>query len=153
MPSTPLRSAHCSRDRSGVLWIGTIGGGLSRLNVVEKHIECYTEAQGLCENRIITFLEARDGILWVSTHGGINLFNRSSATFRELRINGLPSINLQPYQPSLWPKTATSGSERGTKDCGSSTAGISTGRYRPVRSGPTTQTSGHRRGIVRVPNR
>lgn len=78
--------------RSGVLWIGTIGGGLSRLNVVEKHIECYTEAQGLCENRIITFLEARDGILWVSTHGGINLFNRSSATFRELRINGLPSI-------------------------------------------------------------
>ena len=44
--------------------------------------------------------------------------------------------NLQPYQPSLWPKTATSGSERGTKDCGSSTAGISTGRYRPVRSGP-----------------
>lgn len=37
--------------------------------------------------------------------------------------------NLQPYQPSLWPKTATSGSERGTKDCGSSTAGISTGRY------------------------
>jgi len=46
----------------------------------------------LCENRIITFLEARDGILWVSTHGGINLFNRSSATFRELRINGLPSI-------------------------------------------------------------
>lgn len=79
-------------DRSGVLWIGTIGGGLSRLNVVEKHIECYTEAQGLCENRIITFLEARDGILWVSTHGGINLFNRSSATFRELRINGLPSI-------------------------------------------------------------
>ena len=78
-------------DRSGVLWIGTIGG-LSRLNVVEKHIECYTEAQGLCENRIITFLEARDGILWVSTHGGINLFNRSSATFRELRINGLPSI-------------------------------------------------------------
>lgn len=79
-------------DRSGVLWIGTIGGGLSRLNVVEKHIECYPEAQGLCENRIITFLEARDGILWVSTHGGINLFNRSSATFRELRINGLPSI-------------------------------------------------------------
>lgn len=79
-------------DRSGVLWIGTIGGGLSRLNVVKKHIECYTEAQGLCENRIITFLEARDGILWVSTHGGINLFNRSSATFRELRINGLPSI-------------------------------------------------------------
>ena len=75
-----------------MLWIGTIGGGLSRLNVVEKHIECYTEAQGLCENRIITFLEARDGILWVSTHGGINLFNRSSATFRELRINGLPSI-------------------------------------------------------------
>lgn len=81
-------------DRSGVLWIGTIGGGLSRLNVVEKHIECYTEAQGLCENRIITFLEARDGILWVSTHGGINLFNRSSATFRELRINGLPSIQV-----------------------------------------------------------
>ena len=98
-PNSPIPHAVNSfeisalfEDRSGVLWIGTIGGGLSRLNVVEKHIECYTEAQGLCENRIITFLEARDGILWVSTHGGINLFNRSSATFRELRINGLPSI-------------------------------------------------------------
>lgn len=88
-------------DRSGVLWIGTIGGGLSRLNVVEKHIECYTEAQGLCENRIITFLEARDGILWVSTHGGINLFNRSSATFRELRINGLPSIQFATVSASF----------------------------------------------------
>ena len=65
-------------DRSGVLWIGTIGGGLSRLNVVEKHIECYTEAQGLCENRIITFLEARDGILWVSTHGGITGTRRTA---------------------------------------------------------------------------
>jgi len=79
-------------DRSGVLWIGTIGGGLNRLNVVEKHIECYTEAQGLSENRVITFLETRDGILWVSTHGGIDLFDRNSGTFRKLRINGLPSI-------------------------------------------------------------
>ena len=57
-------------DRSGVLWIGTIGGGLNRLNIVEKHIACFTEAQGLSENRVITFLEARDGTLWVSTHGG-----------------------------------------------------------------------------------
>ena len=79
-------------DRSGVLWIGTIGGGLNRLNIVEKHIECYTEAQGLSENRIITFLETRDGTLWVSTHGGVDLFDRNTGTFRKLRINGLPSI-------------------------------------------------------------
>lgn len=79
-------------DRSGVLWIGTIGGGLNRLNIVEKHIECYTEAQGLSENRVITFLETNDDMLWVSTHGGIDLFDRKNKTFRKLRINGLPSI-------------------------------------------------------------
>lgn len=79
-------------DRSGVLWIGTIGGGLNRLNIVEKHIACFTEAQGLSENRVITFLEARDGTLWVSTHGGIDLFDRRSESFRKLRINGMPSI-------------------------------------------------------------
>lgn len=79
-------------DRSGVLWIGTIGGGLNRLNIVEKHIACFTEAQGLSENRVITFLEARDGTLWVSTHGGIDLFDRRSESFRNLRINGMPSI-------------------------------------------------------------
>ena len=79
-------------DSSGVLWIGTIGGGLNRLNIVEKHIACFTEAQGLSENRVITFLEARDGTLWVSTHGGIDLFDRRSVSFRKLRINGMPSI-------------------------------------------------------------
>ena len=79
-------------DRSGVLWIGTIGGGLNRLNIVEKHIRCFTEAQGLSENRVITFLETRDGTIWASTHGGIDLFDPKRETFRKLRINGVPSI-------------------------------------------------------------
>lgn len=46
MPVNSFEISALFEDRSGVLWIGTIGGGLSRLNVVEKHIECYTEAQG-----------------------------------------------------------------------------------------------------------
>lgn len=80
-------------DRSGVLWIGTIGGGLNRMNIVEKQIKCFTEAQELSENRVITFLETGDGTLWVSTHGGIDLFDRTTEKFRKLRINGQPSIS------------------------------------------------------------
>ncbi|MGM9734820.1 MAG: two-component regulator propeller domain-containing protein [Candidatus Cryptobacteroides sp.] len=94
-------SALCI-DRSGLLWIGTIGGGLDKLDLRGNNIECYTMGEGLSRNRVITFMEDPDKKLWISTHeGGIDIFDRKSGHFRNMRINSRASSDF-PLVSAFW---------------------------------------------------
>jgi signal transduction histidine kinase/ligand-binding sensor domain-containing protein/DNA-binding NarL/FixJ family response regulator len=56
---------------NGDLWIGTIGGGLTRLSGGEFHT--FTTKDGLSSNSVLTLLEDRAGDLWIGTDGnGLN---------------------------------------------------------------------------------
>lgn len=84
-------SALC-QSCDGLLWIGTIGSGLNKLDLQGNRIECYTVAEGLSQNRVITFLEDSRGKLWISSHdGGIDLFDPADGSFRNMRINSQKS--------------------------------------------------------------
>ncbi len=57
-------------SRSGVLWIGTRGGGLIRLQ--NGLFKSYTKDNGLTSNDVWAILETRDKSLWIGNRNGIN---------------------------------------------------------------------------------
>lgn len=60
------------RDRSGVLWIGTEGGGLN--SYVKGHFSKYGKEQGLSAASVFSIYEDKDGMLWLGTTEGLVLF-------------------------------------------------------------------------------
>ncbi|MCC7332180.1 MAG: hypothetical protein IT232_06180, partial [Flavobacteriales bacterium] len=55
-------------DKSGNLWFGTNGGGVSKYD--GKTFTHYTEKEGLSNNSVISILEDKSGNLWFGTNGG-----------------------------------------------------------------------------------
>ncbi len=64
-----LDEIYCSfKDRSGILWFGTNGGGISRYD--GKTFTNYTTANGLAYNLIWCITQDRNDNLWIGTDGG-----------------------------------------------------------------------------------
>ena len=72
-------------DREGALWIGTYGGGLSRLK--DGRITNWIQGPVLGGNVINGLAEDGEGSVWVATLGGVSRFR---AGRMELLTNGLP---------------------------------------------------------------
>jgi len=68
--------------RKNLLWIGTFGGGLNRLDIATNTITHFTEEDGLPNNTIYGIKEDNDGFLWLSTNNGLSRFNPEANTFR-----------------------------------------------------------------------
>jgi len=78
-------------DSSGVLWVGTYGGGLNKLigrRGEDERIKFvhYTEKNGLSNNSIYGILEDSAGNLWMSTNKGISTFDPESETFKNYSV-------------------------------------------------------------------
>ncbi len=79
-------------DRAGIIWIGTWGGGLIRLDPHTEQFTAYThdpvDPRSLSINRVQTIFEDSRGVLWVGTSGGgLNKFDRQTETFTRYRTN------------------------------------------------------------------
>lgn len=70
------------QDKSGQIWIGTAGGGLSLYVAAAankpEHFEAFTTEEGLSGNIVSGIMEDEEGNLWVSTENGINRFNKKT---------------------------------------------------------------------------
>lgn len=90
-------SMHYSKERPGVIFVGTYGGGLNKIAInYEKpnasEITSYTTADGLCNNVIYGILSDNLGNLWLSTNDGLSRFNIEEETFTNFDANdGLQS--------------------------------------------------------------
>lgn len=72
--------------QSGETFIGTFGGGISKIKVTDSHgfpvsFETYGAAHGLPSNIILSLQEDDKGNLWIGSEGGLTKFNRRVQTF------------------------------------------------------------------------
>lgn len=75
------------RDAEGVLWVGTVNGGLYRYS--ELGVEQLSSLRGLPNNRVSALFQDREGSLWIGTNAGLlRLRNAPFTTFTT--EHGLP---------------------------------------------------------------
>ncbi len=72
-------------DRSGVLWVGTTGGGLDRFDPRSErfthHRHDASDPQSLSHNTVWAIHEDRSGAIWVGTGGGLNRLDPQTGKF------------------------------------------------------------------------
>ncbi len=77
------------KDRDGILWIGTIYGGLDRLDPTRETFTHYRHAPGdpgsLSGELACCVYRDRSGVLWVGTSGGLDRLDPGSETFLHYR--------------------------------------------------------------------
>ncbi len=93
-------------DRAGVVWAGTLSGGVSKLD--RGRFTTYTMADGLASNTVATMLEGGNGTMWFGTPSGLSSLAKGRwRTFRS--SDGLPSENinclLEDSKGVLWAGT------------------------------------------------
>ena len=91
-------------DSNNDLWIGTFGGGISK--IIEKEeagqtitsFQTYKKKQGLSDNSVYGILEDAQKNLWISTNNGISKFNLNKEVFTNYDISdGLQNRNFRKY--------------------------------------------------------
>ncbi len=79
-------------DRQGIIWIGTWGGGLNRLDPRTGQFTTYSNdpanPASLSSDRVQTIFQDRSGTIWVGTSGGgLNKLNAADNTFTRYQNN------------------------------------------------------------------
>lgn len=61
-----------------VVWIGTIGGGLNRIDLLTDSMRYYNTETGLSSNSLMSIIKDNSGNLWISSTKGLMKFNPST---------------------------------------------------------------------------
>jgi two-component system sensor histidine kinase ChiS len=77
-------------DRAGVLWVGTLGGGLNRFDREAEQFTHYqndpNDPHSLSNNSVSSIYEDQAGVLWVGTNGGgLDRLDRETGYFIHYR--------------------------------------------------------------------
>ncbi|AEJ20448.1 ligand-binding sensor domain-containing diguanylate cyclase [Gracilinema caldarium] len=73
---------HIYRDSLGTLWLGTVGGGLSRYVADKDQFIHLTKKEGIPHNTVRSIIEDDEGNLWVGTAIGIGYIDKQGLEFR-----------------------------------------------------------------------
>ena len=87
-------------DHHGVLWVGTMGGGISRYDRERDNFQTFlnnpNDSTSISNNNVRHFTEDREGYLWVATWGGgVNRFNPETGKCRRFVHDSENSNSLQ----------------------------------------------------------
>lgn len=93
-PSNHLLSVCPDLTDRNVVWTGTKGGGLCRLDIQNGTTETYTTRHGLTDNVIYGILPDVTGKLWLSTNRGITCHDPATRRFFN-PFPGQPDINVE----------------------------------------------------------
>jgi ligand-binding sensor domain-containing protein/serine phosphatase RsbU (regulator of sigma subunit) len=91
------------QDKSGNLWIGTDGGGVSKYD--GKYFTHYTIIEGLSNNRVYCILQDINNNLWFGTEGGVSKYDGkffTNFTIKEGLSNNRVHSILQDKSGNLW---------------------------------------------------
>jgi len=106
-------------DRSGSLWVGTIGGGLHRYEPLTEEFIRYqhdpANPESIANNDVYSMWDDGKGALWIGTARGLDRMDLSSGRFRHLRHDPADPESLshdevysiiQDRRGSIWVGTA-----------------------------------------------
>lgn len=80
------------REPEQVLWLGTGGGGLNRLDLASGQVRHFTEMDGLPNNVVYGVLPQGARSLWLSTNKGLSRFDLQTEKFKNYDVSdGLQS--------------------------------------------------------------
>lgn len=79
-------------DRSQILWVGTNGSGIFKIDLKPQKFRHYqhdrNDPQSLADNDIRFLFEDKDGFLWIATrNAGLSRFDPKSESFRDFSHN------------------------------------------------------------------
>src|SRR5690606_23419440 len=98
LPSAIIFSITSDPQDEHVLWAGSNGGGLCRVDKRNGSIRTFTTREGLPNNVIYGLLADDDGQLWISTNKGIACFDPVTHAVRGFDANdGLQSDEFNRY--------------------------------------------------------
>ena len=97
-------------DRDGILWIGTMKGGLNRLDPESGEFTHYvndpSDPNSISNNLVKCILEPEiyeEDVLWIGTNGGLNKFDRKTRTFNRYTVDeGLPGNTIHGILEDKW---------------------------------------------------
>jgi signal transduction histidine kinase/ligand-binding sensor domain-containing protein/CheY-like chemotaxis protein len=112
-------------DHTGAIWVGTLDGGLNRLDPQTGEVKVFRRDAnvrgGLNDDRVLSILEDDAQRLWVGTSRGLHLYARDSGTFvpygydagnpHSLRDDDIMSL-YQDDSGVLWVGTRAGGASR-----------------------------------------
>ncbi|MBP8823068.1 MAG: response regulator [Flavobacteriales bacterium] len=85
-------------DPTGVLWLGTNGGGLNRFDTKTGAVRRYSTKDGLPNDVVYGVLADAAGDLWMSTNKGLSRFDPRAGNFRNFSVDdGLQSNEFNRY--------------------------------------------------------
>ncbi|HEX3010202.1 MAG TPA: two-component regulator propeller domain-containing protein, partial [Bacteroidales bacterium] len=96
--SSNLSDRHVRKimfDKEGFLWIGTEFGGINKYNPVSNQIEVIkssaSNTKTLSNNSIYSIYQAKNGLIWIGTSDGLNIYNPITKQIERIGVNnGLP---------------------------------------------------------------
>ncbi len=117
------------QDKSGIIWIGTFGGGVNKYDPTLKKLEVFNynqeDPKSLGNDFIHTIYEDSEGTIWIGTGlSGINRFDKNTNSFKRFRDNpkypnsskylNSPEVTsiLEDSKGNLWVGTSTGGLSR-----------------------------------------
>lgn len=84
---------HILEDKDGILWIGTEGGGLVRLDYVKQEIKIVQEVSRISEN--VRYVLKEHNSLWLATDQGIVSYDMKKDTvIHHIRMDGIHQSNV-----------------------------------------------------------
>ncbi len=107
LPDNGIRSLLTDPSDGGLLWIGTAGGGLSRLDIRTNQFTHFNTQNGLPDNVVYGIVPDDDGHLWLSTNKGLTKFNPTTRQFQYFfKSDGLQENEFNTYAAGKAPDGA-----------------------------------------------
>jgi len=99
-------------DNSGLIWAGTYGEGVYRINPTDLSYTRYTDLNGLTNNNVIS-ISGINNFVWLSTlGGGVSCFDTENSKFRSYKDPELKDLYVYETQSDKTGKTWIAGSLR-----------------------------------------
>lgn len=77
-------------DKRNRFWSGTLAGGITLYDpvkgTIKRFIHYEPDTKSLGDSRVISVFEDSHGVFWISTFGGLDVFNEKDETFRHYHV-------------------------------------------------------------------